>query len=340
MVNRNSARVEATNLSVSFGAKRAVRDVHLTVEPGQVMAVLGPSGCGKSTLLRTVAGLTEPSAGAVLMNGVDQRGVPAHRRGCVLLFQDGQLFDHKSVAENVGYALKIRRTPREQARQRVAELLELVGLSEMAERSPATLSGGERQRIALARALAADPQVLLLDEPLSALDRELRTRLADDVARIVREAGITTIVVTHDHDEAFVLADHVALMREGQIVQAGALADVWGAPKDEWAAGFLGYDQVLEGAPAQAVAAALGHSLEPSGRLAARAAAFVTDSQGGYSATVTRVRRVSATHVDLDLEIQTPVGHVAGVVGRGEPVPQVGDRVQVSIDRAHVAPIG
>lgn len=340
MVNRVSAQVEVANLSVNFGAKRAVQDVNFTVEPGQVAAVLGPSGCGKSTLLRTIAGLTEPSAGAVLMNDVDQRGVPAHRRGCVLLFQDGQLFDHRSVAENVGYALKIRRAPREQTRQRVAELLDLVGLGEMGDRSPATLSGGERQRVALARALAADPQVLLLDEPLSALDRELRSRLADDLARIVRDADITTIVVTHDHDEAFVLADHVALMREGQIVQAGPLAEVWGAPKDAWAAGFLGYDHVLDGVAAQAVADGVGRSLAAAGRLAARASAFVTDSQGGYSATVTRVRRISATHVSLDLDCEASLGQIVGVVGRGEPVPQAGDRVQVSIDRAHIAPIG
>ncbi|TXJ07282.1 MAG: ABC transporter ATP-binding protein [Aeromicrobium sp.] len=340
MVNRVSAEVEVANLSVNFGTKRAVRDVNLTVEPGQVTAVLGPSGCGKSTLLRTIAGLTEPSEGMVLVNGADQRGVPAHRRGSVLLFQDGQLFDHRSVAENVGYALKIRRVPREQAGQRVAELLELVGLGEMADRSPATLSGGERQRIALARALAADPQVLLLDEPLSALDRELRSRLADDLARIVRDAGVTTIVVTHDHDEAFVLADHVALMREGQIVQAGPLAEVWGSPKDEWAAGFLGYDQVLDGAAAQAVTDGVGRSFTAGGRLAARASAFVTDSQGDYSATVTLVRRVSATHVTLDLDCEASLGHVVGVVGRGEQVPHAGDRVQVSIDQAHIAPIG
>ncbi|NLC98700.1 MAG: ABC transporter ATP-binding protein [Actinomycetales bacterium] len=340
MVNPVKAQVDVEQLTVSFGAKRAVAEVNVSVAPGEVTAILGPSGCGKSTLLRAIAGLTEPSSGAVFIDGADQRPIPAHRRGCVLLFQDGQLFDHRSVAENVGYALKLRRAPREQVRVRVAELLELVGLGDMADRAPATLSGGERQRVALARALAAEPRVLLLDEPLSALDRELRTRLADDLARIVRDAGITTIVVTHDHDEAFVLADNVMLMREGKIVQSGPLAEVWGGPKDEWVAGFLGYDQVLDGGAAAAVARAARLVLEPGGQLAARASAFVTDASGELAARMNRVRRVSATHVALDLELDDPIGAVAAVVGRGEAVPRAGDDVQVAIDAAQLAPIG
>lgn len=340
MVNQTRAQVEVRNLSVNFGAKRAVAEVNLGVEPGEVAAILGPSGCGKSTLLRAIAGLTEPSSGTVLIDGADQRGIPAHRRGCVLLFQDGQLFDHRSVADNVGYALKLRRMPREQVRVRVAELLELVGLEDMADRAPATLSGGERQRVALARALAAEPQVLLLDEPLSALDRELRSKLADDLARIVRKAGITTIVVTHDHDEAFVLADSVMLMREGKIVQKGPLAQVWGEPKDEWVAGFLGFDHVLEPDAAGAVARAARLELETNVKLAARTTAFVTDSSGELEARVNRVRRVSATHVALDLQLEDPIGVVVGVVGRGQPIPEVDDRVLVAIDLAQVAPIG
>lgn len=340
MVTDRQSRLEVQDLTVRFGAQAAVSDVSLRVPEGSVAAILGPSGCGKSTLLRSVAGLTPPSTGRILMDGIDQRGVPPHRRGCVLLFQDGQLFDHRTVAANVGYALQVRGAPRKEVDRRVGELLELVGLPGMGERGPGTLSGGERQRVALARALAAEPRLLLLDEPLSALDRELRSRLADDLARIVREVNITTIVVTHDHDEAFVLADDVMVMRAGRIVQAGPLPQVWGAPRDAWTAGFLGYHQVLGGEAAKAVAERARRSLVSGGDLAMRAEAFVTDPDGGWEATVTAVRRSSATRVVLDVKVPGPIGSVAAVVGRGQTAPDVGDSVRLEVDAAHLAPVG
>ena len=195
----------------------------LDLPDGDVLAVLGPSGCGKSTLLRAVAGLETPSDGAIRWDGRDLAGVPTHKRGFALMFQDGQLFNHLTVARNVGYALRLRRTRSARVAERVAELLALVGLEGYADRLPTTLSGGERQRVALARSLAVDPRLLLLDEPLSALDAGLRERLAGDLREILRAAGTTALMVTHDHEEAFTVADRMAVMRDGRVVQAGTI---------------------------------------------------------------------------------------------------------------------
>ncbi len=203
-------------------------DATLALADGDVLAVLGPSGSGKSTLLRAVAGLEPTTAGRICWDGADLAGVPTHKRGFALMFQDGQLFTHLTVARNIGYALRLRRTPR--APERVRELLALVGLEGYGDRLPGTLSGGERQRVALARSLAVSPRMLLLDEPLSALDAGLRERLAADLRDILREAGTTALMVTHDHEEAFAVADKLAVMRGGRIVQQGEISEVWRAP--------------------------------------------------------------------------------------------------------------
>ena len=230
-------------VSVAYDGVPAVIDATLSLDHGQVLAVLGPSGSGKSTLLRAVAGLEPISAGRIAWDGADLARVPTHKRGFALMFQDGQLFGHLSVARNVGYALRLRRTPN--ASDRVEELLGLVGLEGYADRLPATLSGGERQRVALARALAVRPRLLLLDEPLSALDAGLRERLATDLRDILRRAGTTALLVTHDQEEAFTVADRLAVMRAGRIVQQGEIAGVWREPVDAETALFLGYARVL-----------------------------------------------------------------------------------------------
>ncbi|HOF37333.1 MAG TPA: ATP-binding cassette domain-containing protein, partial [Dermatophilaceae bacterium] len=196
-----------SRVSVSFGATRAVDDVSLEVPSGTVMAILGPSGCGKSSLLRAVAGLEPLASGSVSFDGADLVRVPTHRRGFAMMFQDGQLFGHLDVAGNVGYALARKGIRGSQARTEVDRLLELVGLAGYAARRPTTLSGGEGQRVALARALAARPRLLLLDEPLSALDRSLRERLATDLRHVLTETGTTAMMVTHDHGDAFTVAD-------------------------------------------------------------------------------------------------------------------------------------
>nr|MBA2445730.1 ABC transporter ATP-binding protein [Nocardioidaceae bacterium] len=235
----------ARNLTITFDGVPAVDDVSLDLPSGEVLAVLGPSGCGKSTLLRAVAGLEILDSGVVAFEGQDLAGVATHRRGFALLFQDGQLFPHQSVAANVGYPLRIRHRSKQDIASRVDELLGLVGLPGYGGRRPDTLSGGERQRVALARSLAADPRLLLLDEPLSALDRELRERLASDLRTILVAAGTTALFVSHDHDEVFTVADRVAVMQAGRVLQAGTLDDVWRGPLNGEVALLLGYPTIL-----------------------------------------------------------------------------------------------
>jgi thiamine transport system ATP-binding protein len=217
--------LELTGVGIAYDGEPYVHDVTLSLGAGEVLAVLGASGAGKSTLLRAIAGL-EPATGTMAWEGRDLAGVPAYQRGFALMFQDGQLFAHLSVARNVDYPLRLRRMPRAEREARVAELLTLVGLEGHGARLPATLSGGERQRVALARALAAAPRLLLLDEPLSALDAELRVRLAADLRRILSTTGTTAILVTHDQDEAFAVADRIAVMRDGRIVVEGPKGEV------------------------------------------------------------------------------------------------------------------
>ena len=287
------------DLSVAFdGQPPAVDGVCLDLPTGDVLAVLGPSGCGKSTLLRAVAGLETLDAGSVAYDGQDLAAVPTHRRGFALMFQDGQLFPHQSVAGNVGYPLRLRHTPKAQVARRVEELLDLVGLPGLGERSTTHLSGGERQRVALARALAVEPRLLLLDEPLSALDRGLRERLAHDLRDILVAAGTTALLVTHDQEEAFAVADRMALMRAGRVVQAGTVDDVWRSPVDAEAARFLGYATVLDDEPARRVtgvarpgrAAAVGAA--PGGRgAAARPGAGGPDDPGAGAPDGERRRR-------------------------------------------------
>ncbi len=232
----------------------AVRGVSLDLAPGEVLALLGPSGCGKSSLLRAVAGLEPVAAGSVSWGGRDLAGVPVHRRGFGLMFQEGQLFPHRDVAGNVAFGLRMAGVRRAAASDRVAELLELVGLAGYAQRPVATLSGGERQRVALARALAPEPQLLLLDEPLSALDRGLRDRLAGDLRAALVTTGTTALFVTHDHDEAFTVADRVAVMDAGRLLQVAAPEDLWRAPASRRVAEFLGYQAFV---PLRAVPAEL-----------------------------------------------------------------------------------
>ncbi|MCX6398539.1 MAG: ABC transporter ATP-binding protein [Propionibacteriales bacterium] len=250
--------LELTGVTVAFDRTVAVESVDLTVADGAVLAVLGPSGCGKSTLLRAVAGLESLTSGSIAWDGADLGGTPTHRRGFALMFQDGQLFDHLTVARNVGYAQRLRGLPRSEVRAEVDDLLTLVGLAGFGDRLPRTLSGGERQRVALARSLAAKPRLLLLDEPLSALDAELRVRLAADLRQILTASGTTALMVTHDQDEAFAVADRVALMRSGRLVQEGAVAEVWAHPVDEEAREFLGARRRFTGEEAARILAAAG----------------------------------------------------------------------------------
>jgi iron(III) transport system ATP-binding protein len=237
--------VQLENVSKSFGLTRAVEGVTLDVHPGELFGVLGPSGCGKTTLLRLIAGFERPDGGNVTVGGKPVAGtggwVPPERRRIGMVFQDYALFPHLTVERNVAFGC------RRGDRDGMQSALELVGLQHKADRHPHELSGGERQRVALARALAPGPDVVLLDEPFSSLDATLRAGLRREVELILRDAGATAIIVTHDQEEALSLADRLALMRDGRIVQVGAPEDVYAQPAERWAAQFVGEVNVLPG---------------------------------------------------------------------------------------------
>ncbi|CRK61641.1 Thiamin ABC transporter, ATPase component [Alloactinosynnema sp. L-07] len=326
-------RVEGVD--VHYGALLAVSDVDIEVDDGEVVALLGPSGCGKSTLLRAIAGLEPMSFGKVTWDDADLAGVPVHRRGFGLVFQDGQLFPHRDVAANVAFGLRMRG---DHEPGRVAELLELVGLAGCERRRVTELSGGEQQRVALARALAPRPRLLLLDEPLSALDRVLREQLAMDLARVLRIEGSTAIVVTHDHDEAFTLADRVAVMRAGRIVQTGRPDQVWREPADEETARFLGCELVVDGEVDAGVLtcgfgiAAVPWAPEGPARVGLRPSALRVGEGPTEGTVAARVHR--RDHVRL--LVDTPARQVNAVAGIAD-APDVGDTVRLVLDPDGIA---
>ncbi|WP_181727644.1 ABC transporter ATP-binding protein [Streptomyces sp. PT12] len=241
-----SALLRVSAVSVAYGGRTALDAVDLAVAEHETVCVLGPSGSGKSTLLRAVAGLTQVDAGTILLEGRDQAGVPTHRRGVGLMFQDHQLFPQRDIAGNIAFGLRMRGVARAEARRRVAELLDLVGLPGAERRAVSALSGGEQQRVALARALAPRPRLLMLDEPLGQLDRDLRERLVVELRQLFRALGTTVLAVTHDQGEAFALADRVVVMREGRVAQSGTPVEVWRRPADAFVARFLGFRNVAE----------------------------------------------------------------------------------------------
>ncbi len=313
----NGLRIQ--DVLVRYGATTAVDGVTLDVPPGSVVSLLGPSGCGKSSLLRAVAGLEPLTAGTVAWDGVPVTDVPVHRRGFGLMFQDGQLFAHRSVGGNVGYGLP----PRSSAR--VRELLELVGLAGYEDRGVATLSGGERQRVALARALAPAPRLLLLDEPLSALDRTLRERLAVDLRAVLVATGTTAVFVTHDQDEAFAVADRVAVMAAGRLLQVDAPADLWTRPATREVAAFLGYESFvpLDHPAAAPLREALDVPASPA-TLALAEGAFVVGRPGvakGVVHSVSSRRGRSEVRVDVEgIGVVTALGAVGGRWSVGDVV--------------------
>ncbi len=239
-----SSGLQIRNISVRYGELLAVDDVTMTVEPGNVLALLGPSGSGKSSLLRAIAGLEPLATGEVLWDGVDLSRTKVHQRNFGFVFQDAQLFSTMDVGRNIAYGLT--RTPRAQRLERVREMLHLVGLQGYENRKVTELSGGQAQRVSLARSLAPSPRALLLDEPLSALDRNLREHLAGELARILREVGTTAIHVTHDQDEASTVADTVAVMDHGRLLQRATPDVLWRSPASREVARFLGFTAFMD----------------------------------------------------------------------------------------------
>jgi sulfate transport system ATP-binding protein len=240
-------RIEVDNVSKAFGEFPALHEVSLAVPEGSLTALLGPSGSGKSTLLRIIAGLEEPDEGTVRIAGADVTAAPPQQRGIGFVFQHYAAFTHMNVRENVAFGLRIRKLPKQQIRDRVDELLNLVGLTAWANQRPAQLSGGQRQRMALARALAIEPRVLLLDEPFGALDANVRAELRQWLRRLHDEQGVTTVLVTHDQEEAMDVADTLAVMNQGRIEQVGAPREVYDRPATEFVMGFIGPVSKLDG---------------------------------------------------------------------------------------------
>src|SRR5712691_5000288 len=242
-----AASVRLNELTKLFGATRAVDRVSLTIEPGSMVALLGPSGCGKTTTLRMIAGLVEPSAGEISLDERSITRVPVHRRNIGMLFQNYALFPHMTVAENIAFGLETRGIKRVAAEERVAGALQLVHMPEYSDRMPAQLSGGQQQRVALARALVVEPALLLLDEPLGALDKSLRQSMQVELRALQRRLGITTVLVTHDQDEALTMADRIAIMRDGSLEQIGTPDEVYQRPVSRFIASFLGAANFFEG---------------------------------------------------------------------------------------------
>jgi putative spermidine/putrescine transport system ATP-binding protein/spermidine/putrescine transport system ATP-binding protein len=244
---QSEADVRLDKVRKSFGAVVAVKDVTLDIDRGTIFSLLGPSGCGKTTTLRLIAGFEQPSAGDVYIRGKRVTSIAPYRRDFSMVFQSYALFPHLSVAENVAFGLRMRRVPRESRATTVTEALNLVKLGALAGRYPRELSGGQQQRVALARAIVIRPAVLLLDEPLGALDKMLREEMQVELRNLQQRLGITAVFVTHDQEEALTLSDRVAVMRNGTIEQVGAPREIYDRPVNEFVAGFLGASNFLDG---------------------------------------------------------------------------------------------
>jgi thiamine transport system ATP-binding protein len=315
------------DLRVTFGDVVALDGTTLQVPGAATTVVMGPSGCGKSTLLRVIAGLTMPDRGAVRWAGRELGDLPTYRRGFGLMFQDYALFPHRSVGANVGFGLRMSGLDPPAVARRTSEVLELVGLEGYADRTIGNLSGGEQQRVALARALAPSPRVLMLDEPIGALDRDLRTQLIGEMRRIFRELGLTVLYVTHDQEEAFGIADHVAVMRRGRVLRAGSPEDLWAKPGSRFVARFIGRENVLSGSDTARVAAAAGV------RFAAGSAAVDPDAiqltvVPDGEATVMESRFVSGRH-----RLTVAIAGIELVVDSAASTPP-GTAVSLTIDPA------
>ena len=279
--------------SASFtypGGKAGVFDVSLDIAPGELVVCIGPSGCGKTTLLKLIAGFLPCASGRVLLDGEDVTGVAVRERQCGIVFQSYALFPHMRVWENVAYPLRVRGVASGERRRRAEEMLEMVGLGGYGERLPAALSGGQQQRVALARALVFKPRVLLLDEPLSALDAATRVSMRDEIRRIQKQQNIAALLITHDQDEALSLADRIAILREGRLIQAAPPREMYDRPADGFVAGFIGRANLLEGTVAGPDAVDT-----PIGRIATAGHAFST---GAAVRLLVRPEKIAPVRVD------------------------------------------
>ena len=344
-MKRALASVDVNSLSVAYkGSPDVVHDVTLSISPGSIVALLGPSGCGKTSLLRAIAGLERPRCGTITVGGAVVSSAstwvkPEHRQ-IGMVFQDGALFPHLTVAQNINFGLRSLSTgvSRSGHAHRVDELLQLVDLCDVADRLPDTLSGGQAQRVALARSLAPNPSVLLLDEPFSALDAGLRTHVRAEVSRILRDIGVTSVFVTHDQDEAFVLGDRVAVMCEGQVEQVGTPDELYRTPATRWVAGFVGEANFISGSRtsnADKIHTALGPiavetpSAEPGDNIAVLVRPEQIALSPGDDAEITTVEYYGH---DVRYELLLPDGTVLSARAHPDRLHQRGERVAISFE--------
>ncbi|MFD7510741.1 ABC transporter ATP-binding protein [Streptomyces sp. NPDC059853] len=339
---------EFVAVSRHFGDFTAVDGLDLTIREGELTTLLGPSGCGKTTSLRMLAGYLAPSEGQIFIGGEDVTATPPEKRGLGMVFQSYALFPHMSVADNVGYGLKLRKVPRAERARRVAEALELVGLGHLADRRPKALSGGQQQRVALARAIVIRPRLLLLDEPLSNLDARLRVQMRDEIRRIQAEAGLTVVLVTHDQEEALEMSDRMVVMNGGRVMQEGPPDELFPAPANRFVAEFLGYQNFLE-LPGRGLVTVRPELLalhaehrETAGDGAAPA------RDAAVPATVTSIAyrgvdlRVALDAVDATGATVPLIASVRrdAIDSRDLPALLPGGRVTVSADPGHLVPLG
>lgn len=292
-----------------FGQVTAVDGVDVHVAQGHLLSLLGPSGCGKTTLLRMIAGLEQPDEGTLAIGGEDVTHVPVDRRGIGMVFQSYALFPNMTAAENIGYGLRLRKWPRDRIAARVAEMVDLIQIGDASKRYPHQMSGGQQQRVALARALAIEPRVLLLDEPLSALDAQVRVALREGIRTIQQQLGITSVYVTHDQEEALSISDEVVVMRAGRIEQAGPPEALYGRPATPFVASFVGAANRL---PADVTDRAAG--LVSWGGVALRLADLGKGSTLDHILVVVRPERVDVRSLAADETSTPPLGSVDGVV--------------------------
>ncbi len=332
--------MQIEHISKRFGSTPALVDVTFDVAQGEIVAVLGPSGSGKSTLLAIVAGLETPDQGRVAWAGQDLAAVPVHRRQFGLMFQDYALFPHRNVFENVAFGLEMQRQPRRAVGQAVSEALARVGLAGFEKRDVNTLSGGEAQRVALARALAPRPRLLMLDEPLGALDRTLREQLLDDLRALLRTQHLaqTALYVTHDQEEAFTLADRVAVMRSGRIIQLGPPEAVYARPATAFVARFLGLTNLVEAAPAgdQRVATSLGQFKLSTPAFPTPGLLLLRPDAARLSGAMNALRGIvvarSFRGAQVRLTLQPEQGPLLAFDFPAQDLPAVGDRIVVYLD--------
>jgi ABC-type Fe3+/spermidine/putrescine transport system ATPase subunit len=343
---RRGRNLDVDNLVKSYGAVRAIDGVSLSVPPGALLTLLGPSGCGKTTLMRSIAGFVVPEAGRIAVDGRDLLALPPERRSTAMLFQNYGLFPHMTVAANVGFGLRMRRVPRVEANRRIAAILRLTRIEELAERYPGQLSGGQQQRVALARALITEPDILLLDEPFGALDQSLREHMQIELRKLQQSLGTTTLVVTHDQLEALTLSDFVAVMNAGRVEQLAPPTEIYDRPATAFVARFMGVENLLrvesrgrDGASLRVAIGALATSVAaPSSEgaslmLAVRADAVRLDAPDAPGTVGARIVFASHRGASALYEVATDDGQIlqAAEGRRGQSLRPPGTRVGVAL---------